>query len=155
MPVEFATVRVVRDLPHPPANLFAHWLSPETRVRWEVGPGTNMKYDEFDTRVGATETVRVFNEENDEIGVMRQRPSVIEDGRLIVSSIEAVFGGEVRMLMQITMEFEGRDGGTRVTGTSQIAELTGRDPTGEHTAGWNWILDRFEADVAEHGLVDR
>lgn len=148
----FATIRAERSFDHPADAIFAHWISPETRVRWEAGPETGMRYDAFDTRPGGTETVRVFDGDA-EVGHMLQRILAVEPGRLLVIAIEGHFGGAATMAMLVTIIFADRQGGSKLDAVAQITDLSGRDPTEQHEAGWAWLLDRFEKDIATHGLV--
>jgi len=146
------TVEITRDFDISADALFAHWVSPKTRLRWEAGPDTGMKYDAFDTRSGGREIVRIF-EGGAEIGRMVQSVHVVEPGDHIATSIEATFDGVVTMLMQTTVQFERTKNGTRLNATCQIADLKGRDQSERHKRGWEWIFDRFAADIADHGLV--
>ena len=146
------TVSVTREFEATPIDLFAHWTSPATRVRWEAGPETGMRYDGFDTRSGGEEIVRIF-EGRTEIGHMVQTIRHFAPGDLLVSVIKGYFGGELTMLLLVSVQFERSPTGTRLRATSQIMDLKGRDQTERHTRGWEWLLDRFAADIAEHGLV--
>jgi len=51
------------------------------------------------------------------------------------------------MVMQVTCRFERTAAGSRLSGTSQVLDLTGRDPTDQHAAGWNMMFDNFAADL--------
>jgi uncharacterized protein YndB with AHSA1/START domain len=133
-----ATIHVSRDFDHPVAAIFAHWTSPETRVRWEAGPDTGMRYDAFDTRPGAVETVRVFDD-TAEIGHMLQRIHAVAPEAL-VSSVEGHFGGALTMVMIVSVRFVACAGGCRLEAVAQVTDLTGRDPKEQHEAGWNWLL---------------
>lgn len=148
----FTTVSVSRDIAGDPAAIFAHWTSPKTRVRWEAGPDTGMKYDSFDTREGGREIVRIF-EKDVEIGHMVQTIKVLRPGDLLVSTVEAIFNDDLNMLMTVSVQFERHKGGTKLKANTQIMDIKGRDQTERHTRGWEWILDQFEADIAEHGLI--
>lgn len=146
------TVSIERTFDASPTDLFAHWTSPATRQRWEAGPDTGMRYDAFDTRAGGRETVRVF-EGKEEIGQMIQDIKVCQPGDLIVSTINGVFQQSLTMIITVAVQFERISTGTRLKATAQIMDLKGRDQTERHQRGWEWILDRFAADIAEHGLV--
>ncbi len=152
MPVSFADIAVFRDFDLPVESLFAHWTSPETRQRWEAGPGTGMRYEAFDTREGGVEKV-IVTQEGKEVGHMLQRILRLEDNALLVSAIEGHFGGRVTMAMCVVIQFEATDKGSRLTGRSQVADFTGGDVHAQHEAGWKWILDSFAADIAVHGPV--
>ena len=84
----FETITAGRDFDHPRSAIYAHWVSPETRQRWEAGPDTGMSYDAFDTRPGGTEIVRVTHE-GQEVGHMVQRIVAVEEDTMLVSQIEA------------------------------------------------------------------
>ena len=150
MPATVATVRASRDFDVPVAAVYAHWVSPEARQRWEAGPDTGMAYDSFDTRAGGTETVRVIND-GAEVGQLIQTHHRVEENQLIASSMVGVFGGQVTMMTALVVEFIATETGTRIEALAQAMDLTGRDIAAAQEAGWTWILDRFEADLAEFG----
>ena len=152
MPASFADVSMTQDFDLPVESLFAHWTSPETRQRWEVGPDTGMHYETFDTREGGVEKVVVTHEGN-EIGHMLQRILRLEDNALLVFAIEGHFGGRVTMAMCVVIQFEATGSGSRLSARSQAADFTGKDSQAQHEAGWQWLVDRFAADIAEHGPV--
>ena len=147
-----ATINVTRELPHPADSVFAHWISSETRLRWEAGPDTGMTYDAFDTREGGVETVRIV-QDGKEIGHMFQNTHRLVEGRLMAYSLTGVFGGVLTTLMQIVVEFRPTDEGCTAVVSAHGISPTGGDAQTQHEAGWTWILNRFEADIAEHGLV--
>lgn len=150
----FATVEVTLDLPYPPAEVFAHWVSPETRVRWEAGPDSGMTYEGFDTRPGGVETIRVHHD-GGEIGRLVQRVQSVDDGSRIVSTIEGHFNDTLSLLLSVVVSFEPTDIGTRIIGQSQIVDLSGRDPKADHTTGWGVLMNAFETDIETHGLIGR
>ena len=152
MSVSFADISVVRDFELPVESLFVHWTSPKTRQRREAGPDTGMSYGAFDTREGGVEKVVVTHDGN-EVGHMLQRVLRLEANSPLVSAIEGHFGGRVAMAMCVDIRFKATDNGSRLTGRSQVADFMGGEPQQQHEAGWQWILDRFAADIAEHGPV--
>lgn len=140
-----------RDFALPVAQIYAHWTSPEARKRWELD-GTGMSYDMFDTREGATEIVHVTHE-GSTVGQMTQSHLRIIPNELIVTTIVGHFGGAPTFAFLLTVEFEPTDAGCRLTATTQMSDFTGTNPKEQHVGGWDWILGRFEADLAEHGPV--
>ena len=147
----FATIQVARDFDCPVETLFAHWTSPETRVRWEADPATGMRYLNFDTREGGVERLEVSNQ-GQVVGEMVQRIVVVRANEVLVAAITGHFGGRITMVMQVTCRFEATADGSRLSGTSQVVDLTGRDVTEEQTAGWNMMLESFAADLAANPL---
>jgi uncharacterized protein YndB with AHSA1/START domain len=150
MKASVATVRAARDFDLPVTAVYAHWIDPEARQRWEAGPDTGMTYDGFDTRPGGTETVRIVKD-GAEVGHLVQTHHRVEENRLIASSMTGVFGGEVTMMTALVVEFSATETGSRIEAMAQAMDLTGRDIAAAQEAAWGWILDRFEADLAEFG----
>ena len=146
------TIHAEKVLPYPPAAVFAHWISPETRQRWEAGPETGMTYDAFDTREGGVEIVRIHHEGN-EVGHMTQRIERMIPDEMLAVSIAGTFGGVTSLMMQLVMRFEAHPKGTRVSAISQVIDLSGRDIEAEQKHGWDWMMTRFADDIATYGLI--
>ena len=111
-----------------------------------------MSYDAFDTREGGVEIVRIHKDGN-EVGHMVQSHLRFVENELISMSIIGVFGETVKSAMTVTLEFSPTETGTRIEALAQVTDLDGGDVQARHEAGWDWILNRFEADIAEHGIV--
>jgi uncharacterized protein YndB with AHSA1/START domain len=150
MQASVATIRASRDFDLPVAAVYAHWVDPTARQRWEAGPDTGMVYDRFDTRPGGTETVRILGD-GQEVGHLVQTHHRVEENRLIASSMIGVFSGEVTMMTALIVEFSQTETGSRIEALAQAMDLTGRDIAAAQEAAWGWILDRFQADLAEFG----
>lgn len=148
----FATIRAVRDFDCPVEALFAHWTSPETRVRWEAGPDSGMRYLEFDTREGGVERLQV-SVGGRVAGEMVQRITMLRPNEMLVSTITGHFGGKISMVIQVTCRFERTTAGSRLSGTSQVLDMSGHDVTDQHAAGWNLMLDKFAADLVANPLA--
>lgn len=153
MQASVAAFRTAREFALPVQAVYAHWIDPEARRRWEAGPDTGMVYDRFDIRPGGTETVRIVRD-GEEVGQLIQTHHRVEENRLIASSMVGAFDGEVTMLTALVVEFSATDTGCRIEAVVQAMDLTGRDIAASQEAGWSWILDRFEADLAAHGPGD-
>ncbi len=108
-----------------------------------------MRYLNFDTREGGVERLEV-SADGQVVGEMVQRIIALRENELLVSAITGHFGGRITMVMQVTCRFEATADGSRLTGTSQVVDLTGRDVTEQHTAGWNLLMESFAADLAAH-----
>lgn len=147
-----ATIHRTREFDHPVEAIFAHWTSPEARQRWETGPDTGMAYDEFDTRDGGIEVVRIFKDDK-EVGHMVQSHLRLIPNELIATSIYGVFGDETTTIMSVVVEFTPTEKGCRLEALSQVTDLNGGDVQAQHEKGWDWILDRFENDIKVHGVI--
>ncbi len=147
-----ATIHRTRDYEHPVEAIFAHWVSPEARQRWECGLDTGMAYDDFDTREGGIEVVRI-KKDGKELGHMVQSHLRLIPNEMIATSIYGVFGEETTTIMSVVVEFSSTSSGSRLDAVSQVTDLSGGDPQEQHEKGWDWILDRFAQDIATHGPV--
>jgi len=152
MQTSVATIHASRAFDLPVGAVFAHWIAPETRQRWEAGPETGMRYDAFDTRPGGTETVRVLHD-GAEVGHLIQTHHRIEENRLMASSMVGVFGGQPTMMTALVVEFTATDTGCRVDVVAQACDFTGRDIGAAQEAGWSWLFDRFQADLETFGPI--
>ena len=109
-----------------------------------------MGYAEFDTREGGHEEV-VVAPAGEEIGRMVTDIRILRDGTLAVVQGRGVFGGAVAMTMQTVFRVEPEGDGCRLVGTSQMVVPGGEPTEAQVRAGWEAMLDRFEADLAASG----
>lgn len=150
MTVSTALIETSRHFPgHSPDAIFQRWTVPVCRRRWETPDGSGMSYEAFDLREGGVERVAI-HQDGAEIGRLVQRIVRLDPPRLIVVSTEGHFGGAPAMTMQIATAFAAEGGGTRLTATAQVMDLTGRDVEAEHRGGWETLFDRFSADLDAH-----
>ena len=147
------TIKASCDVAYPRDRVFRHWTSQETRSRWETGPDTHLLQDNFDMRKGGREVVRMMKG-NQSVGEMIQRIHAMVEGELIATTTQYIIDGETTMMMQLSLEFEDHEGGTRITALAQIVDLTGQNLTEQHKAGWAWIFARFEGDIEANGLIE-
>ena len=145
----FSFIEVSRAFDASADAVFKHWSDPETRVRWETPAGSGMSYSKFDSREGGQERVEI-TANGQSVGHMDQFIRVMRDN-VLVAEVTGVFGGSVGMVMLVTLQVTPEGQGCILKGTSQVVDLGGRDVTGEHTAGWNMMIDNFAKDFAEHG----
>ena len=59
---------------------------------------------------------------------------VLRKNEVLVSTITGHFGGSTSMVLQVSCRLEATAGGSRLSGTSQVVDLTGRDVAEQHTA---------------------
>ncbi|WP_425038174.1 SRPBCC family protein [Primorskyibacter sp. S187A] len=151
MPPFFAHITAEIDIPAPPEAVFAHWHDPNSRLRWEAPEGSGMRYLNFAPEAGGVEEIEITHD-GAVVGHMTQRILVLDSPHLSVAQISGTFGGATTMIMQVTMRFDATDTGTRITGTSQVIDTTGRDVKAEHEGGWQHLFTAFAADFAAHGV---
>ena len=148
------TVTASRDFEGSPEAVFAAWLDPARRARFETPEGSGMRLAVLDTREGGHEEVAV-GPEGAETGRMPTDIRVLRppaDGApgLLVVHGTGVFGGAVAMTMQTAVTVAPRGTGARLTGTSQIVAPGGQPTEAQVREGWEAMLDRFAADLSEH-----
>ena len=149
------TVTVTREIAETPERVFEAWTDPAMRALYEVPEGSGMRYLGFDTREGGSETV-VVESAGGEVGRMISeirvmRPPAGGAPGLLVAHMRGVFGGAVAMCMQTTFEVGATDGGARLTGVSQAVVPGGQPDRAQVEAGWEAMLDRFEAALKGDG----
>ena len=147
------TATATRDLDRSPAETFAAWIDPDLRAVFEIPEGSGMRHEGFDAREGGTETV-VIESGGAEAGRMIQeirllRPPSGDAPGLMVVQGRGLFAGALGLAMQTTLEVSARDGGACLTGTSQICAPAGQPDRAQVEAGWEAMLDRFEAALTE------
>lgn len=153
MTPSFATITAETTVAGPPAAVFQHWIAPESRQRWEAPPESGMRYLNFASGPGEVEVIEITHD-GQVIGAMDQTLVVIEPPRLIVSQIVGTFHGTTSLIMQVVMRFEEVAEGTRLLGTSQVSDLSGRDVQAEHEAGWAALYKAFADDFRVHWAAD-
>ncbi len=105
------TVTAERDLASSPEDVFAAWLDPARRARFETPEGSGMRLATLDTREGGHEEVAI-GPQGDETGRMPTDIRVLRppaDGApgLLVVHGTGVFGGVVAMAMQTVVTVRG------------------------------------------------
>ena len=144
------TDEVARRFERPAGEVFAHRLDPETRRRWETPEGGGTSHAAFDTREGGHGEV-VVAPGGEEVGRVLADVRIPRDGALAVIQGRGVFGGAVTMAMQTVLRAEPEGVGCRLTGTSRMVVPAGEPTEAQVRAGWEAMLDRFEADLAASG----
>lgn len=148
------TVTAAREFAQDPETIFAAWLDPARRGRFETPVGSGMRLSVLDTREGGREDVAI-GPEGAETGHMPTdirilRPPADGAPGLLVVHGQGVFGGAVAMTMQTVVEVAATKGGARLSGTSQIVAPGGQPTEAQVRTGWEEMLDRFAADLSEH-----
>lgn len=145
-----ANIEATTEIAAAPAAVFAHWMDPECRKRYEAPPESGMRYKSFAREQGAVEEIEITHE-GAVIGLMKQEIVVLEAPRLIISQVTGTFYGATTLAMQVSIYFEKVGGGTRIRATSHVVDTTGRDVVAEHEAGWALMFEKFKEDFASFG----
>lgn len=150
MTPSFVFVDASTEIAAPRERVFAHWTDPAARERYEVPPGSGMRYLNFATKQDEVEEIEITHD-GALVGRLMQRMVILEPPELIVSQITGVFGGVNTMALQVTTQFIETDNGTFIRGSGQVVDRTGREVKAEHEAGWAQMFETFRADFFEHG----
>ena len=147
------TITFARDLAPGPEAVFAAWIDPRVRARFETPEGSGMRHESLDTREGGFE-VTAIEEDGAKIGEAETFVALMvppENGAagLILTQGRVAFAGRTHLLTQATLAFVPHEGGTRLSGTVQAVSPTGAPGEPEIREGWDGMLDRFAAILEE------
>ena len=146
---EHATFTIERDYPVPPARVFRAWADPEAKQRWffchedwrPVGHA-------LDFRAGGSERVDSYPSDGDEVHAYRAHYyDVVQDER-IVYAYEMYLGGKRMSVSLVTVLFEPRAGGTRMTFTEQLAMFDERWDAAGRELGTREGLEHLAKELA-------
>lgn len=149
-PAEHGSFTIERELPQPPARVFAAWSDPAAKAKWFSGPSGEWKplEREMDFRVGGRERTRG-----------RWKSGVVTDfqahyldivpGRRIVYAYN-MFVDERKISVSLaTIELEPTAKGTRMRVTEQGAFLDGYDDAGSREHGTGLLMDALARSLEE------
>lgn len=138
-----ATFVIERDLPHPPAKVFAAYADPKKKAKWFGGPPEWNSEHRMDFRVGGKET----STGGPPGGVVHKMSGeywdIVENER-IVMSYEMHLGATRISVSLGTTEFKPNGVGSKLTYTEQGAYLDGYDDAGQREEGTRELLGQLE-----------
>lgn len=143
--VAHASFTVTRDIPVPPARVFAAFADPAQKAAW-FGDPENFATDErsFDFRAGGREV-----EDGQWHGGPRSRfeatyTDIVENERIVYTYDMWIDGQHISTSLA-ALEFEAIDGGTRYTQTEHGAHLDGFDDGAMREQGTRQIVETLAA----------
>ena len=147
--VEHDTIVVERRFSASPARVFAAWVEPEGRDRWDV-PGGDWEHvtDERDVRVGGRDVIRFGRAGTLDFRGDSTYVDIIPDGR-IVSTYTVTERDVLISVSLLTVELVTRGTGTRMIVTEQVAFLDGRDSPAARLAGLDEMFDKLATRLEE------
>ncbi len=138
-----ATFVIERDLPHPPAKVFAAYADPKKKAKWFGGPPEWNSEHRMDFRVGGKET----STGGPPGGVVHKMSGeywdIVENER-IVMSYEMHLGATRISVSLGTTEIKPNGVGSKLTYTEQGAYLDGYDDAGQREEGTRELLGQLE-----------
>lgn len=146
--MDFNTLTLNRQIACPPARLFHLMTDQSAREVWGApDDSTVMQIDSFDLRPGGREVSRCGPAQSPEFLVTTDFHVIDAPTRLICTETLDFGEGPVSVSL-ITQDIVGRDVGSHLTVTLQIASLIGPDMAADYQTGWNGGLDNL-ARLAE------
>jgi len=138
-----ATFVIERDLPHPPAKVFAAYADPKKKSKWFGGPPEWDSQHAMDFRVGGKET----SSGGPPGGVIHKMSGEywdIAENERIVMSYEMHLGATRISVSLGTTEIKPHGAGSKLIYTEQGAYLDGYDDAGQREEGTRELLGQLE-----------
>jgi len=138
-----ATFVIERDLPHPPAKVFAAYADPKKKAKWFGGPPEWNSEHRMDFRVGGKET-STGGPPGEVVHKMSGEYWDIVENERIVMSYEMHLGATRISVSLGTTEIKPNGVGSKLTYTEQGAYLDGYDDAGQREEGTRELLGQLE-----------
>ena len=142
------TIRLERQLQHPPAAVFAAYADVEQRVAWTAPSDEEIViFESDDFSVGGVDRFLCGpRDAPDFVGTTRYEDIV--DSERIVFTERLSHGDELLAMSLITWSLTPSKTGTTLVVTDQVASLAGQGPIDGSREGYTAILDRLAAHLA-------
>jgi uncharacterized protein YndB with AHSA1/START domain len=138
-----ATFVIERDLPHPPAKVFAAYADPKKKAKWFGGPPEWNSEHRMDFRVGGKES-STGGPPGGVVHTMSGEYWDIVENERIVMSYEMHLGATRISVSLGTTEIKPNGVGSKLTYTEQGAYLDGYDDAGQREEGTRELLGQLE-----------
>lgn len=138
---EHDTFVIERDYAQSPERVWAAWSQLDRKRTW-MGDGL----ESFDFRVGGEERSRFENEMGEHVNETRYFD--IKQYERIVHAYSMALNGVVHTVSLVTIAFEARGDGTRLTYTEQMCVIPPSDGVEGRRHGWTVLLGALEESLA-------
>jgi uncharacterized protein YndB with AHSA1/START domain len=138
-----ATFVIERDLPHPPAKVFAAYADPKKKAKWFGGPPEWNSEHRMDFRVGGKES-STGGPPGGVVHTMSGEYWDIVENERIVMSYEMHLGATRISVSLGTTEIKPNGVGTKLIYTEQGAYLDGYDDAGQREHGTRELITQLE-----------
>lgn len=154
MTIEYGEFRIERTFAAPPARVWNAWADPAIKRRWFVesdGPEWGTRDFSVDFHVGGMETGSFELAEGPGAGVHRNVTHYLDivPERRIAFAYTMAHDGRIHSASLATVEFEGVEGGTRMTFVEHGAFFEGSDGVDMRRGGWEHLTKALEHTLAE------
>jgi len=139
-----ATFVIERDLPHPPAKVFAAYADPKRKAKWFGGPPEWGSEHKMDFRVGGKET----SIGGPPGGIVHKMSGeywdIVENERIVMSYEMHLAATRISVSLGAT-EIKPNGAGSKLIYTEHGVYLDGYDDAGERERGTRELLGQLEA----------
>ena len=137
------TIRLERQLRHPPSAVFAAYADVDQRVAWTAPSDDEVViFEAADFRVGGLDQF-LCGPRNAPDFVGTTRYDHIIDDELIVFTERLAYGDQLLAMSLVTWELTPSAAGTTLVVTDQVTSLAGLGPIEGSREGYAAILDRL------------
>ena len=142
---QHATFVIERELPYPPARVFAAWADPKAKAKWFAGPADKWteQHRGMEFRVGGRERLKGKFVDGWVSDFDACYHDIVQDNRIVYSYTMHVDGKRISVSLA-TVEFEPAGAGTRLIFTEQGAYLDGFDGPGGREQGTRALLENLD-----------
>lgn len=146
---QHATFTIERDYPVPPARVFRAWADPEAKARWFFcEEDWRSEGHQLDFRAGGSERVDSYPPGTAEVHAYRAHYYDVAQNERIVYAYEMYLGEKRMSVSLVTVLFEPRAGGTRMTFTEQLAMFDERRDAAGRELGTREGLEHLAQELA-------
>jgi uncharacterized protein YndB with AHSA1/START domain len=142
--VRHGTFTIERELPYPPARVFAAWADPKAKAAWFAAESDlyTVTIREHDFRVGGKERVRGEWKTGKVSDFRCVYHDIVQDRRIVY--VYDMYVGEAKLSVSLgTIEFEPNGKGTKLILTEQGAYLDGDDGAAGREQGTKGLVENL------------
>lgn len=132
------TLTITRHLKHPPERVWRAWTDHDEHMQWGAPTGMKLTLFEADFRVGGTFRLTMIGPpgEHSASGTYKE---IVPNRRMVYTWKWSTEGSPDTL---ITLTFEPKDGGTRLTLVHEL--LKDATDVDNHRQGWTGVFDELE-----------
>jgi uncharacterized protein YndB with AHSA1/START domain len=138
-----ATFVIERDLPHPPAKVFAAYADPKKKTKWFGGPPEWDSFHSMDFRIGGKEISQGGPPGGTVHKMSGEYWDIVENERIVMSYEMHLDAARISVSLGTT-EIKPNGAGSKLIYTEQGAYLDGYDDAGSREHGTKELFKQLE-----------